>query len=155
MLLNLLQVWLISMLPLIELRGAIPISQAYDLPVIPSYIVCIIGNLMPIPFVYIYSEKFLKWGKNKKYVGKFCAWCLKRGYKAGDKLSKKTSGAGLFFALMLFVAIPLPGTGAWTGALGASVLNMGWKPATLAIALGVLLAGAIMMTASYFGFNLI
>ena len=155
MLLNLLQVWLISMLPLIELRGAIPISQAYGLPVIPSYIVCIIGNLMPIPVVYIYSEKFLKWGKNKKYVGKFCGWCLKRGYKAGEKLSKKTSGAGLFFALMLFVAIPLPGTGAWTGAMGASVLNMGWKPATLAIALGVVLAGAIMMTASYFGFNLI
>jgi uncharacterized membrane protein len=155
MLLNLLYVWLISMLPLIELRGAIPISQALDLPVIPSYIVCIIGNLIPIPFVYIYSEKFLKWGKDKKYVGRFCRWCLKRGYKAGEKLSKKTSGAGLFFGLMLFVGIPLPGTGAWTGALGASVLNMGWKPATLAIALGVLLACAIMMTASYFGFNLI
>jgi uncharacterized membrane protein len=155
MLLNLLYVWLISMLPLIELRGAIPISQALDLPVIPSYIVCIIGNLIPIPFVYIYSEKFLKWGKDKKYVGRFCRWCLKRGYKAGEKLSKKTSGAGLFFGLMLFVGIPLPGTGAWTGAMAASILNMGQKSATLAIALGVILAGAIMMTASYFGFNLI
>jgi uncharacterized membrane protein len=155
MLLNLLYVWLISMLPLIELRGAIPISQALDLPVIPSYIVCIIGNLIPIPFVYIYSEKFLKWGKDKKYVGRFCRWCLKRGYKAGEKLSKKTSGAGLFFGLMLFVGIPLPGTGAWTGAMAASILNMGQKSATLAITLGVILAGAIMMTASYFGFNLI
>lgn len=152
---NLLQVWFISMLPLIELRGAIPISQAMGLPVWPSYIVCILGNMLPIPFVYIYSERFLKWGKNKKYVGRFCRWCLKRGYKAGEKLSKKTSGAGLFFGLMLFVGIPIPGTGAWTGIMAASILNMGWKSATLAVALGVLLAGAIMMTASYFGFNLI
>lgn len=143
------------MLPLIELRGAIPISQAMGLPVWPSYIVCILGNMLPIPFVYIYSERFLKWGKNKKYVGRFCRWCLKRGYKAGEKLSKKTSGAGLFFGLMLFVGIPIPGTGAWTGIMAASILNMGWKSATLAVALGVLLAGAIMMTASYFGFNLI
>ena len=143
------------MLPLIELRGAIPISQAMGLPVWPSYIVCILGNMLPIPFVYIYSERFLKWGKNKKYVGRFCRWCLKRGYKAGEKLSKKTSGAGLFFGLMLFVGIPIPGTGAWTGIMAASILNMGWKSATLAVALGVLLAGAIMMTASYFGFNVI
>ena len=143
------------MLPLIELRGAIPISQAMGLPVWPSYIVCILGNMLPIPFVYIYSERFLKWGKNKKYVGRFCRWCLKRGYKAGEKLSKKTSGAGLFFGLILFVGIPIPGTGAWTGIMAASILNMGWKSATLAVALGVLLAGAIMMTASYFGFNVI
>ncbi len=152
---NLLEVWFISMLPLIELRGAIPISQAMGLPVWPSYIVCILGNMLPIPFVYIYSERFLKWGKNKKYVGRFCRWCLKRGYKAGEKLSKKTSGAGLFFGLMLFVGVPIPGTGAWTGIMAASILNMGWKSATLAVALGVLLAGAIMMTASYFGFNVI
>ena len=152
---NLLEVWFISMLPLIELRGAIPISQAMGLPVWPSYIVCILGNMLPIPFVYIYSERFLKWGKNKKYVGRFCRWCLKRGYKAGEKLSKKTSGAGLFFGLMLFVGIPIPGTGAWTGIMAASILNMGWKSATLAVALGVLLAGAIMMTASYFGFSVI
>ena len=143
------------MLPLIELRGAIPISQAMGLPVWPSYIVCILGNMLPIPFVYIYSERFLKWGKNKKYVGRFCRWCLKRGYKAGEKLSKKTSGAGLFFGLILFVGIPIAGTGAWTGIMAASILNMGWKSATLAVALGVLLAGAIMMTASYFGFNVI
>ena len=155
MFVNLLQVWFISMLPLVELRGAIPISQALDLPVIPSYIVCILGNLLPIPFVYIYCERFLKWGKDKKYIGRFCAWCLKRGHKAGEKLSKKTSGAGIFFALMLFVGIPIPGTGAWTGAMAASILNMGWKSATLAIALGIVLAGTIMMTASYFGFSLI
>ena len=142
MFINLLQVWFISMLPLIELRGAIPVSQAMGLPVIPAYLVCILGNMLPIPFVYIYCEQFLKWGKNKKYIGRFCTWCLKRGHKAGDKLSKKTSGAGLFFALMLFVGIP-------------SILNMGWKSSTIAIGLGVLLAGIIMMTASYFGFNLI
>ena len=143
------------MLPLIELRGAIPISQAMGMPVWPSYIVCIFGNLLPVPFVYIFAERFLKWGKDKKYVGRFCQWCLKKGYKAGEKISKKTGGASLFFALMLFVGIPLPGTGAWTGIMAASVLNMGWKSATLAVALGVILAGAIMMTASYFGFNLL
>ena len=143
------------MLPLLELRGAIPISQAMGLPVWPSYIVCILGNLLPVPFIYIFAERFLKWGKEKKYVGRFCQWCLKKGYKAGDKLSKKTSGAGLFFALMLFVGIPLPGTGVWTGVLAASILNMGWKSATLASGLGIVLAGTIMMTASYFGFNMI
>ena len=143
------------MLPLLELRGAIPISQAMGLPVWPSYIVCILGNLLPVPFIYIFAERFLKWGKDKKYVSRFCQWCLKKGYKAGDKLSKKTSGAGLFFALMLFVGIPLPGTGVWTGVLAASILNMGWKSATLASGLGIILAGTIMMTASYFGFNMI
>ena len=143
------------MLPLLELRGAIPISQAMGLPVWPSYIVCILGNLLPVPFIYIFAERFLKWGKDKKYVGRFCQWCLKKGHKAGDKLSKKTSGAGLFFALMLFVGIPLPGTGVWTGVLAASILNMGWKSATLASGLGIILAGTIMMTASYFGFNMI
>ena len=143
------------MLPLLELRGAIPISQAMGLPVWPSYIVCILGNLLPVPFIYIFAERFLKWGKDKKYVSRFCRWCLKKGYKSGDKLSKKTSGAGLFFALMLFVGIPLPGTGVWTGVLAASILNMGWKSATLASGLGIILAGTIMMTASYFGFNMI
>lgn len=143
------------MLPLIELRGAIPVSQALDMPVIPSYIICIIGNLVPIPFIYLFAEKLLHWGKDKKVVGKFCRWCFDKGVKAGEKLTKKAGRTSLFFALMLFVGIPIPGAGAWTGILAASFLDMGFKSATTAVTLGVILAGTIMMTASYLGFGLI
>ncbi|MDO4220422.1 MAG: small multi-drug export protein [Candidatus Saccharibacteria bacterium] len=155
MLLKYLQLLLISMLPLIELRGAMPFSQIMDLPVLPSYIVCIVGNLIPIPFVYLFAGKFLKWGKDKKYIGKFCKWCLEKGNKAGAKIAEKAGRTSMFFALMLFVGIPLPGTGAWTGILAASFLDMGFKSATTAVTLGVILAGTIMMVASYLGFGLI
>jgi uncharacterized membrane protein len=155
MLLKYLQLLLISMLPLIELRGAMPFSQIMDLPVLPSYIVCIVGNLIPIPFVYLFAGKFLKWGKDKKYIGKFCKWCLEKGNKAGAKIAEKAGRTSMFFALMLFVGIPLPGTGAWTGILAASFLDMGFKSATTAVTLGVILAGTIMMIASYLGFGLI
>lgn len=149
-----LRLLVISMLPLIELRGAIPYSQIMDLPVIPSYIVCIIGNMIPVPFVYIFAGRFLRWGKDKKYIGKACRWCLAKGEKASAKLTAKASGqTSLFFALMLFVGIPLPGTGAWTGILAASFLNMGLKESTLAVGLGVLLAGIVMMIASCLGFG--
>ena len=155
MLLNYLRIFLISMLPLIELRGAIPVSQALNMPVIPSYIICIIGNLVPMPFIYLFAGKLLRWGKDKKHIGKFCKWCLEKGNKAGEKIAKKAGRTSMFFALMLFVGVPLPGTGAWTGILAASFLDMGFKHATLAVTLGVILAGAIMMMASYFGFNLV
>ena len=155
MLLNYLRIFLISMLPLIELRGAIPVSQALNMPVIPSYIICIIGNLVPMPFIYLFAGKLLRWGKDKKHIGKFCKWCLEKGNKAGEKIAKKAGRTSMFFALMLFVGVPLPGTGAWTGILAASFLDLGFKHATLAVTLGVILAGAIMMMASYFGFNLV
>ena len=154
MILKYLQLLLISMLPLVELRGAIPYSQIMGLPVLPSYIVCIIGNMIPVPFIYLFAGKFLNWGKDKKAIGKFCKWCLTKGTKAGEQLAQKAGRTGLFFALMIFVGIPLPGTGAWTGILAASFIKMGFKSATAAVTLGVLLAGAIMMTASYLGFSL-
>lgn len=130
-------------------------SQALNMPVIPSYIICIIGNLVPMPFIYLFAGKLLRWGKDKKHIGKFCKWCLEKGNKAGEKIAKKAGRTSMFFALMLFVGVPLPGTGAWTGILAASFLDMGFKHATLAVTLGVILAGAIMMMASYFGFNLV
>lgn len=142
------------MVPLVELRGAIPYSQYLGLPVLPSYIVCIIGNMLPVPFIYLFARKILEWGKDKPVIGKFFTFCLEKGKKAGDKLTAK-SGRGLFLALLLFVGIPIPGTGAWTGTLGASILDMDFKSATMAVMLGVLLAGVIMMTASYLGFSLI
>ncbi len=142
------------MVPLIELRGAIPVSQFLGLPIIPSYIVCILGNMVPVPFIYLFARKVLEWGKDKPVIGKFFTFCLEKGEKGGKKLTAK-AGRGLFIALMLFVGIPLPGTGAWTGTLAASILDMDFKQTVAAVMLGVLLAGVIMMTASALGFALV
>lgn len=135
------------MVPLIELRGAIPVSQALNMPIIPSYIVSIIGNMVPVPFIYLFARKFLEWGKDKKFIGKICSFFLDKGTKAGNKLEAK-AGHGLFIALMLFVGVPLPGTGAWTGTLAASLLDMDVKQTTLSVMAGVIIAGVIMMLAS-------
>lgn len=144
---NYLIIFLISMVPLIELRGAIPVSQAMQLPVIPSYIICILGNMIPVPIIYLFARKFLEWGQNKKIIGGICRFFLEKGTKAGEKLQSK-AGRGIFLALLLFVGIPLPGTGAWTGTLAASFLNMKFKQTVIAVMLGVLLAGLIMMAGS-------
>ena len=144
---NYLIIFLISMVPLIELRGAIPVSQAMQLPIIPSYIICILGNMIPVPIIYLFARKFLEWGQNKKIIGGICRFFLEKGTKAGDKLQSK-AGRGIFLALLLFVGIPFPGTGAWTGTLAASFLNMKFKQTVIAVMLGVLLAGLIMMAGS-------
>ena len=147
MLKNYLWIFLISMVPLIELRGAIPVSQAMQLPVIPSFIVCIIANMLPVPVIYLFARKVLEWGQDKKYIGIFFTFCLVKGKAAGEKLQAK-AGRGLFIALLLFVGIPLPGTGAWTGTLAASLLDMKFRDTVIAVMLGVLLAGLIMMAGS-------
>ena len=131
MLLHYLIVFFVSMVPLIELRGAIPFSQGFGLPLIPSYIISIIGNMLPVPFI-----------------------CLEKGEKGGKKLQAK-AGRGLFLALLLFVGIPVPGTGAWTGTLAASILDMDFKSSVIAVMLGVLLAGVIMMLISVGAFSMI
>ena len=145
-------VFLISMVPLIELRGAIPVGLSTlwgdALPIIPLYIVCIIANMLPVPFIYLFARKVLIWGKDKKIIGKFFKWCLEKGEKGGKKLQEKAGKGGLFFALLLFVGIPLPGTGAWTGTLAASILDMDFKTSIIAVMLGVILAGVIMSLAS-------
>ncbi len=142
-----LYVFFISMVPLIELRVAIPVSQGLQLPLIQSYIVSIIGNMLPVPIIYLFARKVLEWGKDKKYIGKFFTFCIEKGHKGGAKLKEK-AGRGLFVALLLFVGIPIPGTGAWTGTLAASFLDMGFKKSVIAVLLGVLLAGVIMGIAS-------
>ena len=142
-----LTIFLISMVPLIELRGAIPVSQGLGLPIISSYIICIIGNMIPVPIIYLFARKVLEWGQDKKLIGGICTFFLVKGSKAGKKLEEK-AGKGLFLALLLFVGIPLPGTGAWTGTLAASLLDMKFKDTVIAVSLGVLLAGVIMMLAS-------
>ena len=140
-------IFLISMVPLIELRGAIPVSQGLGLPLLPSYAICILGNMIPVPLIYLFARRILEWGQNKPVVGNFFSFCLKKGEAGGKKLQEK-AGRGLFVALLLFVGIPLPGTGAWTGALAASLLNMGFRRTVAAVTAGVLLAGVIMIAAS-------
>ena len=140
-------VFLIAMVPLIEIRGAMPYAVGFGLPLVPSIIVAVIGNMLPVPFIFLFARKILEWGKDKKVIGGFFTWCLEKGEKGGRKLEAK-AGRGLYWALLLFVGIPLPGTGAWTGTLAASILNMDFKKSVVYIMLGVLLAGAIMLAAS-------
>lgn len=147
-------VFLVSMVPVVELRGAIPIAVGMDLDKLTSFIIAIIGNMIPVPFIYLFARKILVWGKGKKVIGKFFSWCLKKGEQGGKKLEAK-AGRGLYFALLLFVGIPLPGTGAWTGTLAASILNMDFKKSVIAVMLGVLLAGLIMMAISFGVFEII
>ncbi len=140
-------VFLIAMVPLIEIRGAIPYAVGFGLPLAPSILVAVLGNMLPVPFIFLFARKVLEWGKDKKVIGGFCNWCLEKGEKGGRKLEAK-AGRGLYWALFLFVGIPLPGTGAWTGTLAASILDMDFKKSVLAVMGGVLLAGAIMLLGS-------
>ena len=147
MLKNYLMVFFVSMVPVIELRGAIPIGLGMGLPILPTYLVCVVGNMLPVPFIYLFARKVLLWGADKPVIGKFFTYCIEKGEKGGKKL-QATAGKGLFVALLLFVGIPLPGTGAWTGTLAASFLDMDFKSSIIAVMLGVMLAGIIMGLAS-------
>lgn len=148
-------IFLVSMVPIIELRGAMVYAVGYGLPYIPALIVCVVGNMLPVPFIYFFARKVLTWGKDKKYIGKVCTFFLVKGERAGQKLVATAGRGGLFVALLLFVGIPLPGTGAWTGTLGASFLNMGFKSTVLAVCLGVVMAGIIMAVVSTGVFSVI
>ena len=152
MLWKILIVLLISMVPLIELRGAIPVAVGMNLG-LPEWlvlIVAIIGNILPVPIIYFFARKVLEWGAQREWkpLKQFCNFCLKKGEKAGTKLLKKAGNYGTYFALFLFVAIPLPGTGAWTGTLAASILKLDFKKTVIAISAGVLVAGLIMLAVS-------
>ena len=140
-------VFFVSMVPLIELRGAIPIAVGLGLDKLISFIIAIIGNMLPVPIIYLFARKILEWGKDKKVIGKFFTWCLNKGERGGQKLEAK-AGRGLYWALFIFVGIPLPGTGAWTGTLAASMLKLDFKKTVLAVMAGVVLAGLIMLVLS-------
>lgn len=148
MLIKYLLVFFISMIPLIELRGAIPYAIGFNLPLLPSYIIAIIGNMLPMPFIFFFARKVLEWGKDKPLIGGFFTFCLEKGHKGGEKLQQK-AGKGLYWALFLFVGIPLPGTGAWTGTLAASILDMDFKKSVISVISGVVLAGVIMGLLSF------
>ena len=143
--------FLISMVPLIELRGGVPYAVLMGLDYWTALVVCAIGNMLPVPIIYFFARKVLLWGCDKKYIGKFFSYCIEKGEKGGRKLKARAGRGGLFIALMLFVGIPVPGTCAWTGTLAASFLNMGIKSTSLAVSLGVIIAGIIMGVVSMTG----
>ena len=140
---NYLWVFFISMVPIIELRGAIPVGATLGLPWVSNLILCIVGNMLPVPFILLFIRHILSWMK-KTRLHRIAEWVEEKGKKNFGKVMKYAS-VGLF----LFVAIPLPGTGAWTGALVASMLDMRMKYALPSIFLGVVCAGVIMSLASY------
>ena len=148
-------IFFVSMVPLIELRGSIVMAVGMDLDYFTALTVSVLGNMLPVPIIYFFARKVLVWGADKKYIGKFFRFCLEKGERGGQKLRRAAGRGGLFVALMLFVGIPLPGTGAWTGTLAASFLNMGIKSTALAVSLGVIMAGIIMGFASTGVFNII
>lgn len=147
-------VFIVSMVPVVELRGAVPIGIGMGLPGIWTLILAILGNMVPVPFIYKFARKFLEWGKDKKRTKKFCRFCLKKGERAGKKL-EKTTGDSLYLALVLFVGIPIPGTGAWTGTLAASLLDLNYKKTVFAVMIGILLSGMIMLAISMGVFRIV
>ena len=147
--------FLVSMVPLLELRGSMVMAVGMDLDYWTSLVVCVTGNMLPVPIIYFFARKVLLWGCNKPYIGKFFTYCIEKGHNGGRKLVARTGRGGLFVALMLFVGIPLPGTGAWTGTLAASFLDMGFRTTVAAVSLGVVIAGIIMGTASTGVFSII
>ena len=144
-------IFLIAMVPMVELRGSIIFAVGWELDYFTALVISAIGNMLPVPFIYFFARKVLIWGADRKYIGKFFRYCLEKGEHGGQKLTAKAGRGGLFVALMLFVGIPLPGTGAWTGTLAASFLNMGIKATSLAVSLGVIIAGIIMGIVSMTG----
>ncbi len=143
--------FLISMVPIVELRGGIPIGVGMGIDWKLAVAICMIGNMLPVPFIFFFARRILEWGKDKPVIGKFFTWCLEKGHKGGEKLCEK-AGRGTFFALMVFVGIPLPGTGAWTGTLAASLLDFDFKKSILSVMCGVILAAIIITVATLLGF---
>ena len=148
-------IFFVSMVPLIELRGSIIMAVGMDLDYITALTVSVIGNMLPVPIIYFFARKVLIWGANKRYIGRFFRIFLEKGENAGKKLTAAAGRGGLFVALLLFVGSPLPGTGAWTGTLAASFLNMGIRATAAAVSLGVVMAGIIMGIASTGVFSVI
>ena len=146
--------FLISMIPLVELRGAVPYAISSGIPLWQALLIGVIGNMLPVSIIFFFARHILEWGKEKPLIGNFFTWCLNKGHRGGQKLEEAAGDKGIFWALLLFVGIPLPGTGAWTGTLAASILDWDFKRSVLAVMLGVILAGLIMGTLSLlFGLN--
>lgn len=139
-------VFIISILPILELRGGLIAASLLNVSPLTGYIVSIIGNTLPVPFILLFINKILEWmGKSKiKWMNKLSKWLDKKARKHKDSIEKYG-----YLGLTLFVGVPLPGTGAWTGCLAASVLNMDKKKSFISIMLGIIMASIIMMLISY------
>lgn len=139
-------VFIISILPILELRGGLIAASLLNVSPLTGYIVSIIGNTLPVPFILLFINKILDWmGKSKiKWMNKLSKWLDKKARKHKDSIEKYG-----YLGLTLFVGVPLPGTGAWTGCLAASVLNMNKKKSFISIMLGIIMASIIMMLISY------
>ncbi|MDO4731626.1 MAG: small multi-drug export protein [Clostridia bacterium] len=141
-------VFIISLFPILELRGGIIAATILGIPWQTAYIICVIGNLLPIPFILLFLDKIFEWLKKTRFKG-LVDKLESKAMKKSETVKKYK-----FWGLFAFVAIPLPGTGAWTGALVASFLRMKLKDSILPIILGVLTAGIIVALASYGILNL-
>ena len=137
-------VFIISMCPILELRGGLIAASLLDMNPIISYIICMIGNILPIPFILWFINRILEWMRNSKKLNKIALWLDKKVEKHKGQIEKFG-----YLGLVLFVGIPLPGTGAWTGCLVAGVLGMDKKKSLLASILGVFIASIIMMILSF------
>lgn len=139
-------VFFISILPILELRGGLIAASLLNVSPLTGYIISIIGNTLPVPFILLFINKILEWmGKSKiKWMNKLSKWLDKKARKHKDSIEKYG-----YLGLTLFVGVPLPGTGAWTGCLAASVLNMDKKKSFISIMLGIIMASIIMMLISY------
>ena len=135
---------LISMIPIIELRGSIPMGFVVGLPWYASLICSIMGNILPVPVILLFVVKVFEFMKKHNILTKFVNKMEQNAMNRSEKVSK-----GEFWGLMLFVAIPLPGTGAWTGALIAALLKMNRRDSFLSILLGVTIAGTIITLGTY------
>ncbi|MDD6042838.1 MAG: small multi-drug export protein [Eubacteriaceae bacterium] len=142
---NLIMTSLISMVPVLELRGAIPVGVASGLPVGTATLAAIIGNMIPIPFIIIFTRKIFDWLRRKSDFLDSIVRKFENKAESKSGLIEKYK----WFGLVILVAIPLPGTGAWTGALVAAMMDMRLKRAFPAIFLGVLIAGVIVAYATY------
>lgn len=139
-----LAVMLISMVPLLELRGGMIVGRILDLAYWKSVLFCVIGNIIPIPFILLFIKQIFKWMKNFKFLGKIANFFEEKAMKKSDKFKN-----GEFVALIFFVGIPLPGTGAWMGSLIASLLEMDIKKAVVAELIGLVMAITIMSILTY------
>lgn len=149
MLKKLLTLFVVSMVPVVELRGAIPMGVAMDIPFWLNYAVCVLGNIVPVPFLVMFSDKVLRLCVKIPKIGFIFEKIIERGNKKIEKIGKYE-----LLSVFLFVAIPLPGTGAWTGSLISALLQLNTWKASAAISLGVMSAGIIMGILSFGLFGL-
>lgn len=143
-----LEVFIVSFIPIVELRGAIPLGTlAFKMPYIQTFLIAWLGSIVPAPFILKFIPAILAWMQRKGgKTGKLADWILKKGHSKTDQITKYK-----FWGLMIFVAIPLPGTGVWTGCLAASLIGMDFKQGMISVTLGSAIAGAIVTALCAFG----